>query len=212
MPREHLELVLWIESDRMGYMLDTLTQESLDVQRGVVQNERRQTYENAPYGPSTLALLDALFPEGHPYHGAVIGSMKDLEAAKLEDVRGFFQAYYAPSNATLAIAGDFDTAGVKQLVERYFGTLTDRPRPKRERTRDSAADRVETADDHRAGSARADRLRLDRPARFRSGRTRAATRRGHPGRRQGDAAVSRAGREQEGRFRGGCRSRRQRAR
>jgi zinc protease len=132
-PREHLELVLWIESDRMGYMLDTLTQESLDVQRGVVQNERRQTYENAPYGPSTLALLDALFPEGHPYHGAVIGSMKDLEAAKLEDVKSFFQAYYAPSNATLAIAGDFDGAAVKQLIERYFGTLTDRPRPKRER-------------------------------------------------------------------------------
>src|SRR5687767_415232 len=124
-PREHLELVLWIESDRMGFMLDTLNQERLDVQRGVVQNERRQSYENAPYGPSTLALLDALFPEGHPYHGAVIGSMKDLEAAKLEDVRSFFQAYYAPSNATLAIAGDFDGAAVKQLIERYFGTLTD---------------------------------------------------------------------------------------
>jgi len=132
-PREHLELVLWIESDRMGYMLDNLTQEGLDVQRGVVQNERRQTYENAPYGPSTLAMLDALFPEGHPYHGAVIGSMKDLEAAKLEDVRAFFQSYYAPSNATLAIAGDFDGAGVKALIERYFGTLSDRTRPKRER-------------------------------------------------------------------------------
>jgi zinc protease len=128
-PREQLELVLWIESDRMGFMLDTLNQERLDVQREVVKNERRQSYENAPYGPSTLALLDALFPQGHPYHGAVIGSMKDLEAATLDDVRAFFKAYYAPGNATLTLAGDFDAAAAKGLIERYFGTLQDRPRP-----------------------------------------------------------------------------------
>jgi zinc protease len=132
-PREQLELVLWIESDRMGYMLDTLTEERLDVQRGVVKNERRQSFENAPYGPSALMVLDTLFPAGHPYHGAVIGSLKDLDAASMQDVRDFFRAFYAPSNATLTIAGDFEPAQVEQLVQRYFGTLPARPRPKRVR-------------------------------------------------------------------------------
>ena len=132
-PRQHLELVLWIESDRMGFMLDTLTGEQLEVQRGVVQNERRQSYENAPYGPSTLTLLDNLFPKGHPYHGAVIGSMADLSAATLEDVKGFFKAFYTPSNATVAIAGDFDPAQVKALIQRYFASLPARPKPKRVR-------------------------------------------------------------------------------
>jgi zinc protease len=122
-PRQYLELVLWIESDRMGFMLDTLSQERLEVQRGVVQNERRQTYENAPYGPSSLALLDNLFPAGHPYHGAIIGSMADLSAATLTDVKAFFKAFYTPSNATLALAGDFETDRVKPLIERYFGSL-----------------------------------------------------------------------------------------
>src|SRR5688572_622487 len=118
-PREQLELVLWIESDRMGFMLDGLDQERLDVQREVVKNERRQTYENAPYGPSMLALLDTLFPNGTPYHGAVIGSMEDLTRAELGDVRAFFQAYYAPSNATLALAGDFEIEAAKTLIQKY---------------------------------------------------------------------------------------------
>jgi len=122
-PREQLGLALWIESDRMGFLLDVVNQERLDVQRDVVKNERRQSYENAPYGPSSLALLDAMFPAGHPYHGAVIGSMADLSAATLDDVKNFFRAYYAPNNATLALAGDFDPAEAKMLVERYFGTL-----------------------------------------------------------------------------------------
>jgi zinc protease len=122
-PREFLELALWIESDRMGYLLDAVTQERLDVQRDVVKNERRQTFENAPYGKSSLALLDTLFPAGHPYHGAVIGSMEDLTAASLADVKDFFHAYYAPSNATLTLAGDFDPAAAKALVEKYFGSL-----------------------------------------------------------------------------------------
>jgi zinc protease len=129
-PREQLELVLWIESDRMGFMLDTLTQERLDVQRSVVKNERRQSYENAPYGPSTLALLDTLFPKGHPYHGAVIGSMQDLSAATLQDVRDFFESFYAPSNATLTLAGDFEPHNARALIDRYFGSLPDRPKPK----------------------------------------------------------------------------------
>jgi len=133
-PREHLELVLWIESDRMGYLRDYITQERLDVQREVVKNERRQTYENAPYGPSALALLDNLFPENHPYHGAVIGSMQDLSAATLDDVRGFAEQYYAPSNATLCIAGDFDEIHVRALIEKYFGPLRAQGKPQRQQS------------------------------------------------------------------------------
>ena len=125
-PRDQLDMVLWIESDRMGYLLDVLDQGLLDVQRDVVKNERRQSYDNAPYGPSYLALLDALFPAGHPYNGAVIGSMADLSAATLDDVKGFFRDYYTPSNATLAIAGDFDPVAVKASIQKYFGTLVNR--------------------------------------------------------------------------------------
>jgi len=128
-PSENLETLLWLESDRMGFMIDTLTQERLDVQRDVVKNERRQSYENAPYGPSSLAMLNALFPEGHPYNGAVIGSMADLSAATLSDVTEFFRQYYAPSNATLCIAGDLDPQQTKLWIERYFGTLENRTRP-----------------------------------------------------------------------------------
>jgi zinc protease len=128
-PSENLELLLWLESDRMGFMIDTLTQERLDVQRDVVKNERRQSYENAPYGPSSLAMLNTLFPPGHPYNGAVIGSMQDLSAASLADVVDFFHQYYAPSNATLCIAGDLDVPQAKALITRYFATLADRKRP-----------------------------------------------------------------------------------
>ncbi|HVJ21357.1 MAG TPA: pitrilysin family protein [Polyangiaceae bacterium] len=130
-PREQLELVLWIESDRMAFMLEGLDQERLDVQRDVVKNERRQSYENAPYGPSALVLSDALFPKGHPYHGAIIGSMEDLSAATLGDVKQFFKTYYVPSNATLAIAGDFEVDVAKRQIEKYFATLPSAPRPPR---------------------------------------------------------------------------------
>jgi zinc protease len=132
-PSEQLELALWLESDRMGFMIDTLTEERLEVQRGVVLNERRQSYENRPYGPSELAMYDRFFPEGHPYHGNVIGSIADLERATMDDVRAFFTAYYAPSNATLAIAGDIDPEATKKVVEHYFGSLAKRPRPERPR-------------------------------------------------------------------------------
>jgi zinc protease len=130
-PSEQLELVLWLESDRMGFMIDTLTEERLEIQRGVVLNERRQSYENRPYGPSELAMFDRFFPEGHPYHGNVIGSIADLEHATMDDVRAFFAAYYAPSNATLALAGDFEPEAAKRLIERYFGSLPARPKPER---------------------------------------------------------------------------------
>lgn len=130
-PSEQLELALWLESDRMGFMIDALTEERLQVQRGVVLNERRQSYENRPYGPSELALYDHFFPLGHPYHGNVIGSIEDLENATMSDVKAFFAAYYAPSNATLALVGDIDPERTKALIERYFGSLPTRPRPVR---------------------------------------------------------------------------------
>jgi zinc protease len=130
-PSEQLELALWLESDRMGFMIDALTEDRLEVQRGVVLNERRQSYENRPYGPSELLLYDTLFPAGHPYHGNVIGSIEDLNRATMSDVSAFFSAYYAPSNATLTLAGDIDPERTKQLVERYFGSLPKRPRPAR---------------------------------------------------------------------------------
>jgi zinc protease len=122
-PAQHLELALWLEADRMGFMIDTLTQERLDVQRDVVKNERRQSYENAPYGKSWLALYELLFPEGHPYRGAVIGSMQDLSAASLNDASDFFARYYAPGNATLCLAGNFDVSRARGYIARYFGTL-----------------------------------------------------------------------------------------
>ena len=128
-PTEFLELALWIESDRMGFLIDGIGQKALDIQRDVVKNERRQSFENAPYGPSSLAMMDTLFPEGHPYHGAVIGSMQDLSAATFDDVKNFYRDYYAPSNATVALAGDFDASQVKALIDRYFGTLRNLPKP-----------------------------------------------------------------------------------
>ncbi len=122
-PSNQLELALWLESDRMGYLLDTVDQAKLSNQQDVVRNERRQSTENAPYGIVQEAFVKALFPAGHPYHGNVIGSHADIQAAKLEDVREFFRQYYAPNNAALAIAGDIDKAATKKLVEKYFGSL-----------------------------------------------------------------------------------------
>jgi zinc protease len=123
MPSNQLELALWLESDRMGYLLEKVDQAKLSNQQDVVRNERRQSYENRPYGIVEEAMFQALFPKGHPYHGVVIGSHADIQAAKLEDVRDFFRQYYAPNNATIAIAGDIDKAATKQLVQKYFGTL-----------------------------------------------------------------------------------------
>ena len=122
-PANQLELALWLESDRMGFLLDEVDQAKLTNQQDVVRNERRQSTENAPYGIVQEAMFQALFPSGHPYHGVVIGSHADIQAAKLEDVRSFFKQYYAPNNASLAIAGDFDKAATKKLIEKYFGSL-----------------------------------------------------------------------------------------
>jgi zinc protease len=107
----------------MGYLLDTLDQAKLSNQQDVVRNERRQSTENRPYGLVQESMFQAVYPQGHPYHGVVIGSHADIQAAKLDDVREFFRQYYAPNNATLAIAGDFDKPATKKLVEKYFGSL-----------------------------------------------------------------------------------------
>jgi len=128
-PSNQLETALWLESDRMGFLLQTLTQEKLDNQRGVVQNERRQGVETQPYGIAEEKMWQALFPQPHPYYGMVIGSMDHLGAASLEDVRSFFRTWYAPSNATVAVAGDFELDQAKQLIEKYFGSLPKAPKP-----------------------------------------------------------------------------------
>ena len=122
-PASALELALWLESDRMGFLLEAMDQHKLDVQRDVVKNERRQSYENRPYGLAWETVTGNLFPPGHPYHHPVIGSMADLEAATLEDVHRFFRTWYAPGNAALAIAGDVSVERARDLVERYFGPL-----------------------------------------------------------------------------------------
>ena len=122
-PSNHLELMLWLEADRMGGLLDGISQETLDNQRDVVKNERRQRYDNAPYGTWSERLHWALFPLGHPYHHPTIGSMEDLDAASLDDVRMFFRRYYAPNNAVLTIVGDFDAAETREWVLKYFGGI-----------------------------------------------------------------------------------------
>lgn len=122
-PENQLELALWLESDRMGFLLDHADEKTFKEQREVVKNERRQNYENAPYGLVSQFVRAELFPEGHPYHLLTIGSPEDLDAATLEDVRAFFRANYVPNNATLVISGSFDKAKAKALVEKYFGPI-----------------------------------------------------------------------------------------
>ncbi|MGB7217758.1 MAG: pitrilysin family protein [Vicinamibacterales bacterium] len=122
-PANQLELALWLESDRMGYLLEKVDQASLSNQQDVVRNERRQTHETPPYAAADEAVVQTLFPKGHPYYGNVIGSHEDIQAVKLDDVRRFFRQYYAPNNATMAIVGDYDPAQAKALVQKYFGTL-----------------------------------------------------------------------------------------
>ena len=126
-PSNYLELALWLEADRMGFLLDALDQEGFDTERDVVKNERRQSYENRPYGMAQWHIQQSLFPLPHPYHWMTIGSQEDLDAASLDDVKDFFRRYYSPSNASLAIAGDIDTAEALGLAERYFADLGPRP-------------------------------------------------------------------------------------
>jgi zinc protease len=119
-PTGALDLALWMESDRMGYLLPALTQEKFSNQRDVVLNERRQNYENRPYGLASMAMLAALFPPDHPYHWTTIGEVADLRAAKLDEVHQFFRRYYHPANASIALAGDIDPEAALSLVRAYF--------------------------------------------------------------------------------------------
>ncbi len=123
LPSNQLELALWLESDRMGYLPDKLDRANLSNQQDVVRNERRQSIENAPYGVVEEGLFHQLFPKEHPYYGDVIGSHGDIQSAKLEDVRNFFKLYYAPNNASIAIVGDFNPEKARELVGKYFGPL-----------------------------------------------------------------------------------------
>jgi len=122
-PSNYLESALWLESDRMGYLLDTLDINKLNAQRDIVKNERRQSYDNQPYGRASEILSQAIYPSTHPYSWPVIGYMTDLSAASEEDVKNFFRLYYAPDNSFLSIAGDFDAVQAKAWVAKYFGTF-----------------------------------------------------------------------------------------
>ncbi|MZD10364.1 peptidase M16 [Streptomyces sp. SID5785] len=123
MPAHELELALWLEADRMGSLLTALDEESMENQRNVVKNERRQRYDNLPYGTAREKLFALMYPEGHPYHHTPIGSMADLDAATLEDARAFFRTYYAPNNAVLSVVGDIDPEQTLAWVEKYFGSI-----------------------------------------------------------------------------------------
>lgn len=123
-PSNYLESALWLESDRMGFLLDKLDIAKLNAQRDIVKNERRQSYENQPYGLVSEILSHATYPASHPYSWSVIGSMADLSAASEEDVKNFFRLYYAPNNAFLAVVGDFDPAQAKAWVAKYFGDIS----------------------------------------------------------------------------------------
>jgi predicted Zn-dependent peptidase len=133
-PKNRLELALWLESDRMGFLLDHVDQQTFAGQRDVVKNERRQNYENQPYGMLYMYLDEATYPPSHPYHHLTIGSPEDLDAASLEDVKQFFRSWYVPNNATLSIVGDVDPDATLKLVDQYFGPIPpgktpDRPAP-----------------------------------------------------------------------------------
>jgi zinc protease len=128
-PTSAIDLALWMESDRMGYLLPAVTAHRFETQRDVVLNERRQNYENRPYGFALMAIVAALFPAQHPYNWPTIGSADDLRAMRLEDVQAFFRTYYHPSNASLTLAGDIETERAFDLAEQYFGELPAGPRP-----------------------------------------------------------------------------------
>ncbi|HMV69892.1 MAG TPA: pitrilysin family protein [Myxococcota bacterium] len=154
-PARFLPLALFMESDRMGHLLEVLDQPKLDNQRDVVRNERRQRYENPPYGEAWSDLMAAVFPEGHPYHTPTIGSHADLEAATLQDVSAFFKTWYLPNNASLVVAGDFDPRKARKLIEQDFGWIPRGPDPAHRSVEpvtipdDIVIRQTETAPDHR---------------------------------------------------------------
>jgi zinc protease len=122
-PKNALEKILWLESDRMGYMINTVTQQAFNIQQNVVQNEKRQSVDNRPYGHTSWVVATNLYPEGHPYSWTVIGEMEDLTNATVDDVKAFHGKFYVPNNATLVLAGDFEVEEAKKLIEKYFGEI-----------------------------------------------------------------------------------------
>jgi zinc protease len=152
LPSHQLELGLWLESDRMGFLLPAMTAEKLETQRAVVMNERRQRVDNQPYGRAFERVHELLYPQDHPYRWPVIGYMEDIAAATLADVREFFSQYYRPNNCVLTLVGDFDPPAARSLVERYFGDLpaaarppapgAGMPPPRAERREETLEDRV----------------------------------------------------------------------
>ncbi len=127
LPANHLDLGLWLESDRMGYLLPAITSENLETQRFVVMNERRQRVDNQPYGRASERMHELLYPAEHPYHWPVIGYMEDIAAATLDEVRTFFRTYYTPNNAVLTVAGDFQPEEALARVEHFFGDIPSGP-------------------------------------------------------------------------------------
>ncbi|MBN2366836.1 MAG: insulinase family protein, partial [Calditrichaeota bacterium] len=122
-PKNALEKVFWLESDRMGFFINSVTPPSLALQQNVVQNEKRQNYDNAPYGFTDYVICKNLYPEGHPYSWEVIGEMEDIKNASLDDVKNYYNNFYGPNNATLVLAGDFNPDSVKILINKYFGEI-----------------------------------------------------------------------------------------
>ena len=131
-PRDALEKVIWMESDRMGYFINTVTQSGLEREVDIISNEKRQSYDNKPYGKSSIITANEMFPDGHPYNWTTIGEIADLRSATIEDVKSFYRTYYVPNNATLVITGDFDPKLAKKLIRKYFGKIkkgNDVPKP-----------------------------------------------------------------------------------
>src|SRR4051812_40426374 len=126
-PSNELPTALWLESDRMAFLLDTLDDKKLSIQRDVVSNERRQSYENRPYGTAWLRMMDILFPQPHPNYDGVSGTIAEIQSASLEEIKAFFRQYYGVSNASLVLVGDFDPATARKLVEQYFGPIPRSP-------------------------------------------------------------------------------------
>jgi len=122
-PKNALEKILWLESDRMGFFINSVSQRSLAIQQNVVQNEKRQSEDNSPYGFTDYVICKNLYPADHPYSWEVIGEMEDLKNASLDDVKSYYEKYYGPNNATLVLAGDFDADSVKLLINKYFGEI-----------------------------------------------------------------------------------------
>ncbi len=211
-PSNALELALWMESDRMGFLLPALTDAKFANQRDVVLNERRQNYENRPYGLAPMAMLAALFPPDHPYHWTTIGEIDDLHAAKIDEVREFFRTYYHPANASLAIAGDIDSDEVLDLVRAYFERSA-RParRSRRCSPRSGHARRRDAPAPRRSRRAAAPLHRVDVAGDVR-GRRRGARSGGRHSRQRQDVAPVPAPRLRTSASRPTCRRRRIRAR